>query len=158
MALAVTQELEKRSFLPKKLFLAGKTFEQAQEFLDKQKRAETITFEDIRELYSEWSGSSELSRLGTRFESNMVKIFIHDANESNKYLYSIWKDKNTHLKTDSTIVITKDDPSTPNYKSQWKVWNKWIDSLNLKEFETGGHYFINTIPNEVTDYLLEEIG
>lgn len=158
LALAVTQELEKRNFLPKKLFLAGKTFEQAQEFLDKQKRAETITFEDIRELYSEWSGSSELSRLGTRFESNMVKIFIHDANESNKYLYSIWKDKNTHLKTDSTIVITKDDPSTPNYKSQWKVWNKWIDSLNLKEFETGGHYFINTIPNEVTDYLLEEIG
>lgn len=157
LALAVTHELEKHNFMPKKLFLAGKTFDQAQEFLDKQKQAETITFEDIRELYSEWSGSSELSRLGTRFESNMVKIFTHDANESNKYLYSIWKDNDKFVKTDSTIVITKDDPSTSKYKSQWRVWNKWITSLNLKEFEAGGHYFINTIPNEVTDYLLKEI-
>lgn len=158
LALAVTRELEKRNYHPKKLFLAGKTFDDPQEFIDKQKHAETLTFDDIRELYSEWSGSSDLSRLGTKFENNMVKIFKHDADESNKYLYSIWQSDNMKLvQTDTTIVITKDDPSTPNYMRQWKIWGKWISSLNLKEFEAGGHYFLNVIPEEVSDYLLQEI-
>lgn len=157
LALSVTNKLEKRGLAPKKLYLAGKTFNDPKEFLIKLENAKEIKFEDIRELYSEWSGTNEFSSLGADYENNLTKIFKHDADESNKFLSSLWNErKDLKVNTSTSIVITKDDPATKNYKNDWNIWGKWISDINLKEFENGGHYFINTIYDEVSNYILED--
>ncbi|MBE6046936.1 MAG: amino acid adenylation domain-containing protein [Clostridium sp.] len=157
LALSVTNQLEKKGIKPKKLYLAGKTFNNPNEFLEKLERAKKLKFEDIRELYLQWSGSNALSSLGEEYENNLVEIFKHDADESNKFLYSLWNENSSlEVKTPSVIVVTKDDQATINYQEDWKVWGKWINSINLKIFEKGGHYFLNTIEEEVVKYLLED--
>lgn len=157
LALSVTNELEKRGEKPKKLYLAGKVFNNPEEFLDKLERAKDLKFDDIRELYNEWSGSNELSSLGEEYENNLVEIFKHDSNESNKFLYSLWnKNSGIRLKTPAVIAITKDDTITETYEKDWKIWGRWIESVDLKTFDKGGHYFLNTIESEVTKYLFED--
>jgi surfactin synthase thioesterase subunit len=157
LALAVTNELEKRGTAPKKLYLAGKVFKGPDEFLEKLERAKNLKFDDIRELYSEWSGSNEFSSLGAEYETNLVGIFKHDANESNKFLNSLWnKNSNISLNTPAVVVITKDDPITENYQEDWKVWGRWVNCIDLRVFDKGGHYFLNKIQSEVAEYLLKD--
>ncbi len=156
LALSVTNELEKRGTAPKKLYLAGKILTGPDEFLEKLERTKNVNFDAIRELYTEWSGSSEFSSLGEVYETNLTEIFKHDANESNQFLNSLWNENsNIKLNTPAVVVITKDDQITENYEENWKVWEKWINSIDLRVFDKGGHYFLNTIPSEVAEYLFK---
>lgn len=157
LALEITNQLEKKGIAPKKLYLAAKTINNPNEFLVKIENAKNLKFSDIAELHAEWSGSNELSRLGEAYEQKLVEAFKHDADESNKYLYSLWsKIGKVVVQTPTTVVVTKDDPATENYKEDWKVWKQWAPNINLKEFNKGGHYFLCTIQSEVAEYMLAE--
>lgn len=157
LAFEVTRQLEERSRSPKKLYLASKIISNPNEILQTIENAKRLVFDDISKFHAEWTGTNELSTLGEEYELHLVKAFMHDSIESNKYLHSLWnKIDDITLSTPTVMVVTKDDPATITYAKDWSSWSNWITDLKLKEFNSGGHYFLRTIQSEVVDFLLSE--
>ncbi|MGQ8874226.1 amino acid adenylation domain-containing protein [Paenibacillus sp. TSA_86.1] len=153
LALEVVRKLEAKNLYPKKLFLGAKNMISQADCELRVNNATHLKFSDIAELYSEWSGTSSLSSLGDGYESKLVEIFKHDSIQANTYLGKLWNSMETLVHTPTTVVIAKDDPITEGYDELWFNWGNWIDQVDLFEFETGGHYFLRSIPSEVVKYI-----
>lgn len=158
MAIEVTRKLEQTSNPPIKLYLASKLMKSKNELLDIIENAKKIMFSDIASLHAEWTGSSELSEYGEIYEENLVHSFSNDSIEDNTYLVSLWDNKEIIIQTPTIVVMTKDDEAVLGYQKEWKNWKEWIANIELKEFEIGGHYFLRTIPKQVVEYFVEELG
>ncbi|MBB3112258.1 amino acid adenylation domain-containing protein [Paenibacillus phyllosphaerae] len=158
LAYEVTRQLEARSRAPKKLFLAAKVLAQPGEIEETIENAKRLVFGDIAKFHAEWSGTNELSTLGETYERHLVNIFRHDSIESNQYLLSLWNQSGAAaLQTPTVAVVTKDDPATQTYASEWSAWSRFAPELKLQTFELGGHYFFRTIQREIAGYLLGEM-
>ncbi|MBJ6362384.1 non-ribosomal peptide synthetase [Paenibacillus sp. GCM10012307] len=153
LAFEVTRKLEKRNLYPQRLFLGAKNMISQDDCEMRVNNATNLKFSDIAELYSEWSGTSSLSTLGQSYESKLVEIFKHDSIQANTYLSNLWNSKEKFVKTPTSIVIAKDDPVTEDYDKMWANWENWIVQVDLFEFETGGHYFLRSIPSDVVKYI-----
>ncbi|MBP1998989.1 amino acid adenylation domain-containing protein [Paenibacillus shirakamiensis] len=153
LAFEVVRKLESRNFYPQRLFLAAKNMISQEDCDMRVRNATNLQFSDIAELYSEWSGTSNLSTLGQSYESKLVDIFKHDSIQANTYLSNLWNQKEKLIRTPTSIVIAKDDPITEDYNALWTNWNHWITQCDLVEFEKGGHYFLRNIPADVVKYI-----
>lgn len=160
LAIKITDRLLKNeNICIKRLYIAGKLLTNKDDINNTIENARNLKFNDISDLYAQWNETSITSKYPKEFRNNLVKAFKNDSIELNKYLYKLSSCKESLIKQVPTkVVIAQDDTLTTNYQKEWKNWGKVVQPITLKTISQGGHYFNQSVPNEVYKIIQNDIN
>ena len=150
LAVSLVEQLELLDINVDKLFIGSKLLHDISYLKKIIKEAKQISFDDIREIYSEFGDISIIEE--EMIQNRIVKCFSHDSVQGNSYLIQALN-RNLSLKTPLDLYVAKDDKHTSDYKNYWKNWKSIFITVNLKEIETGGHYYNLTNPEIFKDII-----
>lgn len=151
LAISLTEQLEKMNINVKKIFIGSKLLQDKPHLEEIVKEATQITFDDIKDIYSEFGDISVID--DKSIQKRIADCFTHDSVQGNLYLMHALE-KNLSLKTPLELYVAKDDRHTSDYEKLWENWKSIFDTVTLKEIETGGHYYNVTNP-EIFKNIIE---
>lgn len=151
LAISLTEQLEKMNINVKKIFIGSKLLQDKPHLEEIVKEATQITFDDIKDIYSEFGDISVIN--DKSIQKRIADCFTHDSVQGNLYLMHALE-KNLSLKTPLELYVAKDDRHTSDYEKLWENWKSIFDTVTLKEIETGGHYYNVTNP-EIFKNIIE---
>lgn len=151
LAISLTEQLEKMNINVKKIFIGSKLLKDKAYLEEIVKEATQITFDDIKDIYSEFGDISVIN--DKLIQNRITNCFSHDSIQGNMYLVQALE-KKLSLKTPLELYIAKDDRHTMGYEKVWKNWYSIFDDVTLKEIENGGHYYNVTNP-EIFKNIIE---
>ena len=151
LAISLTEQLEKMNINVKKIFIGSKLLQDKPHLEEIVKEATQITFDDIKDIYSEFGDISVID--DKSIQKRIADCFTHDSVQGNLYLMHALE-KNLSLKTPLELYVAKDDRHTSDYEKLWENWKSIFDTVTLKEIETGCHYYNVTNP-EIFKNIIE---
>ncbi|WP_369244530.1 amino acid adenylation domain-containing protein [Streptomyces sp. R41] len=100
-------------------------------------------------------GYTELGELDTRHAEHIGAAYRHDCVSAHRYFADVLDSPPTlKLSAPVTVVVAADDPSTTEYRRQYRDWQLLADQVDLHELADGGHYFLRTRPAEAAQAVL----
>jgi amino acid adenylation domain-containing protein len=156
LAIETARLLTERGRPVRHLFLAAMLVGSAEEIRKTLHDTEKLTFADIRQYLAEWTGTTELTDIGSGLEDLVTRAFRHDALRANEFLLTgrasgTWRP----LTTPCTVVVTSDDKLTVGHQTGYREWELFVEDPTLREIDSGGHYFARTRPEQVAGLIVE---
>ncbi|MEU2440599.1 amino acid adenylation domain-containing protein [Streptomyces rubradiris] len=153
LALALARLLTERGRTVRHLFLAAKLLADAGTIRDTLGNAERLSFDDVRDLVVDWTGSTAIDSAEEATRDLLVRAFRHDSLTANTYLLGLRTAPPEPLDVPCTVVIAADDPATESYGAAYGAWETVVRAPRLAELADGGHYFARTRPEAVAELL-----
>lgn len=155
-ALAVAEQLQKNGKKVREVIIAGKLFRNVNEINQILNNVDSISFNDIKELFQSGKNSTNIEALSPIQRDNLLQAFKHDSKEANNYLKEQLEKNSSLSDINATLVFAKDDTETINFEKSIEDWSNFIKVTNTFTLEEGGHYFIETKPKECSE-IIEKI-
>jgi surfactin synthase thioesterase subunit len=154
LAVETARLLAERGRPIRHLFLAAMLVGSAEDIRKTLRDTETLTFGDIRQYLTEWTGTTELEGVGAGYEDLVTRTFRHDALGANEFLLTgresgAWRP----LTTSCTVVVASDDKLTVGYQHGYREWELFVEHPALHELDGGGAYFTRTRPEQVAELI-----
>ncbi|WP_103341281.1 non-ribosomal peptide synthetase [Amycolatopsis sp. CA-126428] len=154
LAIEVSRLLRDRGRAPAHLFLAAKLLPQPAEIRETLANAEVLSFDDVRGLLAEWTGSDSYGDLGPEFEQLLTRAFRHDSLTANGFLLAA---DAPPLDVPATVVVAADDPVTEGFAENHVEWGRRVAGAGLHVLPDGGHYFTRTRPADIAALVAAKV-
>jgi tyrocidine synthetase-3 len=87
----------------------------------------------------------------------IIRVFRQDTAAYSRYMYSLNKERIGRIQAPMYFLAGEKDSTTKKYSKRYAEWGRYFESVKLFVLKGANHYFINTHPGEVVDYLLSMI-
>ncbi|MEV5935082.1 amino acid adenylation domain-containing protein [Streptomyces sp. NPDC052079] len=155
-AVATARELEKRGLDLQRAFLGAQMLGTASERNAAAADLMRQSSAEIAAKLSADSGYTELHEMDAERAEHVGRAYRHDCVSAHRYLADLLDaPPAVRLSVPVTVIVAIDDPITTDHQSRHRDWELLATRVDLRQLESGGHYFLRTRPAETAQAVLQ---
>jgi surfactin synthase thioesterase subunit len=151
MAVELTRLLEQAGRPAERLFIGAAYPFYEPRLIERTFLRRSVDVSDEEEIAYMKSLGGFSGTIGDEELAFVMLAFRHDLNHGRRYFSEQWPRRRSFapMRTPITFIAGTADPETPQYQTDYKVWELFSPAVEMAEISDGGHYFMQHNPEEL---------
>jgi amino acid adenylation domain-containing protein len=154
VAIELARQLEVAGREVRRVFIGSKLLPSVEEMARNARAIAEFADDKILRHMIDETGYTDLDGLDEAHSAFVAAVFRHDVGTGYQYLIDAVQCRLWQLAAPLTFVVAADDRTLAGYPAEYQRWSLLAPDVQLAVLESGGHYFVRTVPAAVAELVV----